>query len=172
MVMIIFYTLTSNSPNYWGKIGGMESGGSFIFTCIVLVVNMKLLISSFEITGYLLFLVIASISVYVFCFWFASWYSPEASDYGVFTHLMTFTETYFTGMFFAFSYVLIDAGMRYASLEINTIYMRRREIQEYHIKLKRDYLSSTAVHKQIKYKGKSPTLSLITHSLTLCFNTC
>ncbi len=128
MVMIIFYTLTSQSPNYWGKIGGMQSAGSFIFTCIVIVVNMKLLISSYEITIYLLFLVLASIAVYIAAFWFLSYYSAVADDFGVFGHLMTFTETYWTMFFFCFSYVLIDAGLRYASVEINQIYMKRMEI--------------------------------------------
>lgn len=128
MVIVIFHTLTSTSPNFWGKIGGMASGGSFIFTCIVIVVNMKLMISSYEITHVLLFLVIASIAFYIFCFWFMSFYSAETDDFGIFTHLMTFTETYSTMFFFCFSYVLIDAGMRYASIEINQIYMKRREI--------------------------------------------
>ena len=131
MVLILFITMTKNSPNNIGKMMNMQGAGALVLTNIVFVVNMKLLISSFEITLVLLFLVLASIAVYILCLWFTTIYSKETLDYGIFYELMTFGETYVTMIFFLFSYVLVDAGMRYASLEINAIYMRRKQLQEY-----------------------------------------
>lgn len=114
---------------------------------------MKLLISSYEITIYLLFLVIASIAVYIAAFWFLSYYSALADDFGVFGHLMTFTETYWTMFFFCFSYVLIDAGLRYASVEINQIYMKRMEIQELRLKYQKAASAKNAVKELISYSA-------------------
>lgn len=74
-------------------------------------------------------LVLASIAVYLACLWFASSYSAATDDFGAFYEILTFPETYVTLIFFMFSYVLIDAGMRTASLEINAIYLRRIELQ-------------------------------------------
>mmetsp|Transcript_7020 Transcript_7020/g.9770 ORF Transcript_7020/g.9770 Transcript_7020/m.9770 type:complete len:129 (+) Transcript_7020:452-838(+) len=128
MVLIIFYTMTLNSPNENGKLLNMQGSGALVLTNIVLVVNMKILISSFEITFILLMLVLVSIAIYFGCFWFSTYYSAETLDFGAATELLTFGETYVTLIFFMFSYVLVDAGMRYASLEINAIYLRRREL--------------------------------------------
>ena len=84
MVAIVYYTLTSLSPSYWGKMGSMQAAGNFTLTCIVIVSNVKLLISSFEITWVLNMLVFLSIGIYMVSYWFITWYSPAAEDYGVF----------------------------------------------------------------------------------------
>lgn len=155
MVLIIFYTLTDDSPNLEGKYTNMQAAGSFVFTSIVIVVNMKILISSFEITLILLFLVIASIASYFAAFWFLTYYSAEADDFGVFYELITFAQTYMTLIFFTFSYVLIDAGMRFASLEINAIFLRRKELQEYQERLYKKAQAQTAIQTKItKWESK------------------
>jgi len=128
MVMVIFETMTENSPNIDGMYSDLFAAGSYVFSCIVIVVNMKILISSFEVTLILLLLVIASIAIYFVAFWFITYYNPAADDFDVFYELMTFSQSYMTIIFFTFSYVLIDAGMRYASLEINAIFIRRKEL--------------------------------------------
>lgn len=110
---------------------------------------MKILISSFEITFILLLLVLISIGVYLACLWFATYYSAASDDFGAFYELLTFPETYVTLMFFMFSYVLIDAGMRYTSLEINAIYLRRMELQEYNERLARHAMKDKAISRKI-----------------------
>ena len=149
MVMVIFFTMTKESPNVNGNLLNMQGSGACVFTFIVIVVNMKILISSFEITFILLILVIASIVAYFACLWFATYYSAESDDFGAFYELLTFPETYVTLLFFAFSYVLIDAGMRYASLEINAIYMRRKELQEFNERLAREALKEKSIQRRI-----------------------
>ena len=116
---------------------------------------MKILISSFEITFILLLLVLISIGVYLACLWFATYYSAASDDFGAFYELLTFPETYVTLMFFMFSYVLIDAGMRYTSLEINAIYLRRMELQEYNERLARHAMKDKAISRKItKWESK------------------
>ena len=84
MVLIVFSTLTSLSPSYYGHQGSMQMAGSFVMTCIVIVANIKLLISSFEMTFWLYLLVLISIVVYFGCFWFIAWWSAESDDFGIF----------------------------------------------------------------------------------------
>ena len=136
MVQVIYFTMTFDSPSYVGMTASMQTAGALVFTCIVIVVNMKLFISSFEITWWLILLVMLSILSYFVCFWFLTWYSAEADDFDVFMELVTFAQTYAILIFFMFSYVLVDSGMRYASMEINAILERRKEREEYEARMR------------------------------------
>ena len=80
--------MTMASPNVNGNLLNMQGSGSFVLTNIVIVVNMKILISSFEVTLILLLLVLASIAVYLVCFWFATYYSAETDDFGTLVELL------------------------------------------------------------------------------------
>ena len=82
--------MTFDSPSYVGMTASMQTAGALVFTCIVIVVNMKLFISSFEITWWLILLVMLSILSYFVCFWFLTWYSAAADDFDVFMELVTF----------------------------------------------------------------------------------
>ena len=110
MVQIVFATLTSISPNWSGHQGSMQMGGSFVFTCIVIVANVKLIISSYEMTVRLWLLILTSIIVYIACFWYITWWSAAADDFGIFIELFVNAETYVSLIFFMSSYVLIDSG--------------------------------------------------------------
>ena len=121
MVMIVYSTLTSISPNQAGHQGSMQMGGSFIFTCIVVVANVKLLISTYEMTGWLWLLVLTSIIVYIASFWYITWWSAVSDDFGIFIELFVNAETYMSLVFFMSSYVLIDSGMRYAGMEMRAL---------------------------------------------------
>ena len=158
MVMITYLTMTSLSPDRLGREGSMESAGAFIFTAIVIVVNIKLLISSFEITIWIIFLIFLSILVYFVTLWFFTWYSAEADDYGVFMQLFVCPTTYVCLTFFMSSYILVDTGMRYAKIEINNLLSRRKERAEYEAWLADQELKKTAVQDHItgkeKVKGK------------------
>ena len=62
-----------------------------------------------------------SIIVYFSAFWFMTIYSAISDDYGIFTELFESLETYTLAIFIMFSYVLIDAGMRYGNNELKAI---------------------------------------------------
>lgn len=121
MVLIVFNTLTSLSPGFFGHQGSMQMAGSFIMTCVVIVSNVKLLLSAFKITVWLNLLVLLSIAAYFFCFWFITWWSPLSDDFGIFHELFTNVESYVALFFFMTCYVLIDTGMRYAGIEMRVL---------------------------------------------------
>ena len=156
MLAIVFLTLTSLSPNYEGHLGSIELGGSFVFTCIVIVVNIKILISSFEITFVAVLIISASIVSYIVCFWLITIYSPASNDYYIFYETFLFPETYFSLFFFMSSYVLVDSGMRYAGLEIDDMITRRRDRDLLEQKRKQKQQTHTSVKSRIvTYDSKS-----------------
>lgn len=125
--------------------------GSFVMTCIVIVANIKLLISSYEMTLWLNLLVVTSIVVYLACFWFITWWSAESNDFGIFIELFENIESYFALVFFMSSYVLIDCGMRYASIEMRVLLEQRKLRHLYEAKLKelKNPPKNTAIRKRI-----------------------
>ena len=99
----------------------MQAAGNFIFTCIVIASNVKLLISAYQITWPLIVLVFGSIVLYFGFFFLVTWYSAEADDFGIFMELFGSWETYAALTFVMCSYVLIDNGMRYANIEVTQL---------------------------------------------------
>ena len=129
----------------------MQMGGSFIFSCIVVVANVKLIISSYEMTGWLWLLIMSSIIVYIACFWYITWWSAAADDFGIFTELFVNVETYVSLIFFMSSYVLIDNGMRYAGMEMRVLLEQRKERAIFEAKMKelKNPKKNKAVKKRI-----------------------
>ena len=110
------------SPTESGKSFSMQAAGNFTFTTIVIASNVKLLISAYEIAWPLIILVLGSIALYFGGFWFLTWYSPEADDFGIFTELFTNVEVYAALTFVMCSYILIDNGMRFANIEMTQLW--------------------------------------------------
>ena len=77
-----YLTLDNISPNHYGKFGGIEMAGEFVFGTLVIVVNMKIFISSFLINFWLLFFVVGSTLVYVLFYWVISAFFTAAPEYG------------------------------------------------------------------------------------------
>ena len=67
-----------------GKSGSLFIAGEFVFTMLVISVNMKILIGSTQVSFYSLFFVLGSVAAYICVFYFLSVYSPAANDYMVF----------------------------------------------------------------------------------------
>ena len=87
-ILIIFNTMTSKSPNESGKSGSMQTAGNFTLTCVVIVSNMKLLVSAYEVTYMLVGTVFASFAIFFLFFWVLTIWDKAADDYGVFVELM------------------------------------------------------------------------------------
>lgn len=139
-------------------------------TCIVIVANVKLLISSFEVTIQALFLITGSIAVYLVSFWFITYYSAEADDFGVFVELFINSKTYMSMAFFMSSYVLVDYGMHYTSIEVRSMSERRKTRALYEAKLKeiQKTKKDTSIKTQINtIKSK---FSFLVDSLFLCLD--
>ena len=50
LVLLTFYTMHSSTTNEGNAIGCLETDGQFVFSAIVIVVNLKVLVSSYEFT--------------------------------------------------------------------------------------------------------------------------
>jgi magnesium-transporting ATPase (P-type) len=50
LVILTFYTMNSSVTNSGTAIGCLETDGQFVFSAIVIVVNLKVLVSSYEFT--------------------------------------------------------------------------------------------------------------------------
>ena len=59
-----------------------------MFGTLVIVANMKILISSYLISGWLLFFVLGSTVFYMFCYWFLSVGMTQGNDYGTLDMLL------------------------------------------------------------------------------------
>jgi len=72
IMFLAFYSLEYKSPNNMGMYEGVWVSGNLIFTMLVIVSNMKIIISSYRIGGLILFVVIGSVSFYFLIFWLES----------------------------------------------------------------------------------------------------
>jgi amino acid permease len=90
--------------------GGLTLDGNFIFGAIVIIVNVKVLISSFLFTFWSVMLVVLSI-VSFFSFFFTFSQIQVMSTYGEFEHTYSRIQVYLTLLFFTCSFILIDNGM-------------------------------------------------------------
>ena len=65
ILVFSFYSIVQASQNYQGKFGGMANAGDFVFACVVIVANVKVLVSSYQIGLGIIFVVFFSIAMYV-----------------------------------------------------------------------------------------------------------
>lgn len=98
-----------------------------MFGCVVLVVNIKVLISSYLFTVWVILFVALSISLFYLAFYGLSTMENYTLT-GEFEHLYGFPETYFSLLFFTFAYVLIDSGLQLANSEVRRWMMQRQEL--------------------------------------------
>jgi hypothetical protein len=81
---ISFYTFDTSIENH-GQMGGLTLDGNFIFAALVIIVNVKVLISSFQYTGLQIFFIAGSIiSFFIVFTGFSYWI--DTSVYGELEH--------------------------------------------------------------------------------------
>jgi len=95
---------------------------------------------------------VGSIAIYLVSFWFITYYSAEADDFGIFVELFVNLKTYISLAFFMSSYVLVDSGMRFTSIEVKSMSDRRKTRALYEAKLKEieKMKKDTSIKIQIK----------------------
>lgn len=69
--------------------GGLFVAGEFVFGTIVIVSNMKILISSYLVSFWLLFFVVGSTAFYILCYSIISSSFKASQEYGTFYMLMS-----------------------------------------------------------------------------------
>ena len=102
--------------------------GQFVFACIVIIVNVKVLISSYQYTFWAVFFVVASIASFFIVFAILTNLKKTATDLnGEFAHTYGESTTYFVLIFISFSYILIDNGLQMAGAEIRYYTLKRKQ---------------------------------------------
>lgn len=109
LIMICFVTLDSAQEQF-GQIGGLTIDGNFMFAALVIIVNVKILISSYEHSFWSLFFIFGSIASFFLVFAIMN-NMIVTSTYGEMWHTYNLLQVYNLLLFFTFSYVLIDNGM-------------------------------------------------------------
>lgn len=147
-----------------------------MFSAVVVLVNLKVLISSNKIEFWNLFWIFGSIaSFYIFFGVLASFHASEL--YGVFEELWDMPETYLLLFFAGTSYLLIDSGISATNAEYNSVRQLRFEKLEHIVKekeIKREETlraSSYMKHRPIAqsggfaYSGDTGNAPLVTDTL-------
>ena len=88
ILFLAYYTLDHLSPDENGMFGGIFMGGEFIFGTLVIVSNMKIMISSYLVSGWMLFFVIGSTLFYVLCFVIISFGLTSSPEFGTLTMML------------------------------------------------------------------------------------
>ena len=101
--------------------------GELVFGTLVIVANIKLLVSSFLINWVMIFLIFASVLLYLIFYLVISSSFTTSEDYGTLLMLLTAPQTYFTVMLFTFMFVLVDTGVHYCNYYINKWYLSTKE---------------------------------------------
>lgn len=87
IMFLAFYALEYESSNADGKFSGVWVSGNLVMTMLVIVSNMKILVSSFLIEGVIIFCVFGSVSFFFLIFWLES-ESTSSIQYGTLPMLM------------------------------------------------------------------------------------
>ena len=79
ILILVLYSFCAVSPSIKGRFGTMEMAGDIIFTCYVLLVNNKVLVSSYLYTFWALFFIFISDLIYFLVFYGLTKYSPATA---------------------------------------------------------------------------------------------
>jgi len=97
---------------------------------VVVVVNVKVLISSFEYTFWMMFWIgISLVGYYVFYFLF-SFFIVASPLYGLMQQSFVMSQNYFVASFCTFCYIIIDEGLRRAGAEVRVTLREQRRLME------------------------------------------
>lgn len=164
--------LGSDSCDEDGKFGGIWISGNLTFGTIVIVSNMKILISSYQVSIFNVFLVMASTLVYILFYTTISSGITVSNDFGTFYMLMSAPQTYFALLLFTFMFVLIDSGSIYLNIYINK--WQRAHIRKHQKLLEKKNKSSKSVvrSKVTKFKSKCACSPLTFPSILLTNSVC
>lgn len=120
LLMYICFTSLNRNSDTKGMFGSFDLEGTFAFLMVVLVVNVKILMSTHLYTFWSFFFSIGS-TLLAFLAWFLlNLYLPD-QVFGTFVHLWQFSSFYFGLFFIASGIIMVDIGLNWAQRAINKI---------------------------------------------------
>ena len=166
ILFLAYYALESKSSSVssdeGGRFGGVWVPGELVFGTLVIVSNIKILISSFQITWWMLFFVIGSTAFYISNFTIISTVLVNSDQFGTFTMLAVQPASWFTLVLFTFMFVLVDTGLAYLNMYINKWYLRALERAERDRRMKAKRSKTVIKRKLTNFKSKSHPSSIMT----------
>lgn len=128
--ILLCYLVTftfNNAMIHDGQAAGLTLEGNYIFYAIVVVVNMKILISSFQYTWMMLFWIFGfSIPLYWLFLMLFSFAIKSSDLYGIQQQQIKMTQNYLVLIFFTFCYITIDEGMMMVNAEVRAFLAEKR----------------------------------------------
>ena len=82
LTFLTIYTVDSTSPNQQGKFAGLFVDGTYVFTMLVFLPNVKILVNSYLIEWIGIFWIVGSLILYLVCLVGVSYLYPEGWNYG------------------------------------------------------------------------------------------
>lgn len=137
----------------------MDVAGEFVYGTLVIVVNVKILISSYLITCWEVLQVAGSVGFYIFCYSLISSQFLSSDEYGTFYMMMSLESTYFSLTLFTFMFVLVDVGLQYLRSYIDGWFNEQKRKKELDEERKRKANKTVIKRKVTSFTSKS-TFSL------------
>lgn len=89
MLFLAYYALEGSSPSDTGFYGGIWVPGELVYGALVIVSNMKIVISSYRINFGLVVLVLLSVYLYILSYFLISFSITLSDEYGTFYMMMS-----------------------------------------------------------------------------------
>ena len=158
--MAIGFITMDTSTEFFGQMGGLTLDGNFIFGALVIIVNIKVLIGSYQYTFWSVFWIVLSIASFFGVFAMFS-YLQTTSVYGELTHTYIRYQTWCVLIFCTASYILIDSGMELVNSEIVYFMAKRRD--EIRREKSKKLLTDTTLDRRriVTFKSKLAVFQLL-----------
>jgi len=126
LVWLVFFTFNEGTIQN-GQLTGIALDGTFVFYAIVWVVNVKVMISSFEVTFWMLFWIFLSILMWYMSYLLFSFAFMSTNIYGLMQETFVMSQNYLVLVFFVFCYIIIDEGLQTVNSMVREVMQARRE---------------------------------------------
>ena len=166
ILLCILFTIAYTSPNYVGKMGDLSLVGGLALTCIIMLVNLKVLLLHNTFDVWVFIWIPGSFILYLIAYYVLSATLIATDIFGTFFQLAMFPETYFTMLVVTISYVLIDIGFRYTNSELN-LWTRKRKAHALQKQKEKDLQDETIVRSRVSFHNskynKCHPIAKLTH---------
>jgi hypothetical protein len=156
---ICFYSL-NESPDFFGMYGCFDLQGTFTFFMVVIVANVKILMSTHLYTFWTFFFSMGSNCLCVLAWYLLNLWSADQL-FGTFYHLWIFGAFYFAIAFLSLAIIMIDIGLNWAQRAINRIILEQEYAAEKRKETIRRKEGSVFYHRRITRKQSKLKYCLI-----------
>jgi len=128
ILFIGFYTM-GHSQDSNGMYGSLYLNGAFVFFAVVIIVNVKVMTSTYLQSFFTFFFSIGSVLFFLLTFWIIAMI-PGDDLQGCFDRIWLFSPFYFGAFFVACAIIFVDIGLYQARVSINKLIRSREKARE------------------------------------------